>query len=539
MNAADPTAPLETPAAQAEFLAAMQRPETYRALHAVNGPVRCIETHISWVFLTGRYAYKVKKPVRLSFLDYSTPQRRAELCHEELRLNRRHAPDLYVDVVPIGGTPARPVVGGKGAAFEHALRMLQFDPALELTHLLQSGSLEPGEIGMLGATIARTQQLADRAGPDDHFGTPATAHRITLDNFAEIGRLLPGAVASEHLADLQARIDAAYRKVRALMSSRRERGFVRECHGDLHCGNVVRWQRRLVAFDGLEFDPALRFIDVVNDLAFLSMDLGAHDRADLRRELLNAWTAASGDYAAITLLPYYEGYRALVRAKVAALRRQQARGAAVAAAGTLAHQYLAWERRQMQRSVPSLLVMVGLSGSGKTWLATRLATTIDAFHLRSDVERKRLAGLGPLDASGSPPDGGIYTREFNARTYTRLRECVAACLAGSESIIVDAANLRRHERESFLQIAASHGATASIVHCAAPLEQRKARVAQRRESATDASEATAALLDRQPAFWEPLNTAEQSVTMTVDTSDAAAVAGVIDALGERCRRQAT
>ena len=444
-----------------------------------------------------------------------------------------------MDVVPIAGTPARPVVGGAGTAFEHALRMLQFDPELELTHLLQSGRVDPGEIRVLGAEIARMHQLAGPAALHEDFGTPATAHRITLDNFVEIGRLLPGAEETEHLADMQARIDAAYAKVQALMSSRRERGFVRECHGDLHCGNVVRWQRRLVAFDGLEFDPALRFIDVVNDLAFLSMDLGAHDRADLRRELLNAWTATSGDYAAITLLPYYEGYRALVRAKVAALRRQQARGAAVTEAATLAHQYLAWERRQMQRSAPALVVMVGLSGSGKTWLATRLAAAIDAFHLRSDVERKRLAGLGPLDASGSPPDGGIYTREFNERTYTRLRECVAACLAGSESMIVDAANLRRHEREAFLQIAARHGATATIVHCSAPLEERKARVAQRRESATDASEATTALLERQPAFWEPLSAVEQAATMTVDTSDPAAVSRVIDALGDRCRRQAS
>ena len=537
VNAADHTSPLDTPAAQAEFLVAMQRPESYSALHRVTGPVRCIETHISWVFLTGRYAYKVKKPLRLSFLDYSSHARRAEFCHEELRLNRRHAPDLYVDVVPICGTPAQPVVGGSGSAFEHALRMLQFDPAQELTHLLQSGDVEPAEIRTLGESIARTQEQADRAAPAGHFGTPETAHRITLDNFIEIARLLPRAEESGHLSDMRSRIDSCFAQVRALMSSRRESGFVRECHGDLHCGNVVRWQRRLVPFDGLEFDPALRFIDVVNDVAFLSMDLGAHARTDLRRELLNAWTAASGDYAAITLLPYYEGYRALVRAKVAALRRQQARGTAVGESATLAHQYLAWERGQMQRQSPSLVVMAGLSGSGKTWLATRLATACDAFHLRSDIERKRLAGLGPLDASASPPDGGIYTRAFNERTYARLQECVESCLAGNESVLVDAANLRRHEREDFLQIAARRGVAATIVHCSAPLDERKARVARRRESASDASEATEALLDRQPAFWEPLGPGEQNVTVTVDTTDAAAVDRTLAQLAARCSRE--
>ncbi len=534
MNAADHTSALDTPAAQAEFLAAMQRPESYSALHRVTGPVRCIETHISWVFLTGRYAYKVKKPLRLSFLDYSSPARRAELCREELRLNRRHAPDLYVDVVPIGGTPAQPVVGGAGTPFEHALRMLQFDPAQELTHLLQAGDLEPGEVQALGESLARAHQRADRAAADGHFGTPETVHRITLDNFDEIAGRLPGAEETEHLADMRSRIDATFARVRMLIASRRERGFVRECHGDLHCGNVVRWQRRLVAFDGLEFDPALRFIDVANDLAFLSMDLGAHARADLRRELLNAWTAASGDYEAVTLLPYYEGYRALVRAKVAALRRQQARGPAAADSTTLAHQYLAWERHQMQRRRPSLLVMAGLSGSGKTWLATRLAAACDAFHVRSDIERKRLAGLGPLDTSDSPPDGGIYTQAFNERTYARLQQCVESCLAGNESVLVDAANLRRHEREDFLQVAARHGAAATIVHCTAPLDERKARVARRRESAMDASEATEALLERQPAFWEPLGPAEGAVAITVDTRDALAVAGVLEQLTASC-----
>jgi hypothetical protein len=192
----------------------------------------------------------------------------------------------------------------------------------------------------------------------------------------------------------------------------------------------------------------------------------------------------------------------------------------------------------MQRASPSLVLMVGLSGSGKTWLATRLATACDAFHLRSDMERKRLAGLGPLDASDSPPDGGIYTQAFNERTYARLQQCVECCLDGNESVIVDAANLRSREREDFLRIAQRHGAVATIVHCSAPLDERKARVARRRESATDASEATEALLDRQPAFWEPLGRAEHDLTVTVETTDAAAVARALARLTARCRREA-
>jgi uncharacterized protein len=264
----------------------------------------------------------------------------------------------------------------------------------------------------------------------------------------------------------------------------------------------------------------LRFIDVANDLAFLTMDLAVHGRIDLRREALQAWLETSGDFEAVALLPYFELYRALVRAKVAALRGQQARNATSGATGaaTLAHQYLDWAVSQMRRQHPKLVVMVGLSGSGKTWLARRIAARCDALIVRSDVERKRLAGLQPLDPSASAPDAGIYSRQFNARTYERLRDCAAMCLRGRESVIVDAANLRRAERDRFVAAARELGAEAMIVHCVAPLEVLKRRVAGRAATGADASEATVALLDRQPSYWEPFADSELGHVVTVDTT---------------------
>ncbi len=326
MNAGQYNSPLDAPAAQAAFAAAMQDPAAFAALHPVPGPVTCIETHVSWVFLTGPFAYKVKKPLRLSFIDYSTAERRAALCREELRLNRRHAPGLYVDVVPIAGTPAAPRVGATDSPpFEHALRMVQFDPQLELTQLLQSGAVAAGELQDFGKRIAQMHATAAIAAGADTFGTPDNAHRITLDNFDEIARVLPGRDEAQQLARLRGQAQRLFAAGRPLMEQRRQDGRVREGHGDLHCGNVVRWQGTLAAFDGLEFDPGLRFIDVANDLAFLTMDLAVHGRTDLRREALQAWLETSGDFAAVALLPYFELYRALVRAKVAALRGQQAR----------------------------------------------------------------------------------------------------------------------------------------------------------------------------------------------------------------------
>ncbi|HET9694267.1 MAG TPA: AAA family ATPase [Steroidobacteraceae bacterium] len=507
----------------------MQTPGAYAALHAVSGTIGCVETHVSWVFLTGACAYKVKKPLRLSFLDYSTAARREWACREELRLNRRYAPDLYLEVVPIAGRPEAPRVGATDApAFEHAVRMVQFDPAQELTQLVQAGAITSAEIAQLGAELWQVHDGAAPAEPASPFGTAAVVHRATLDNFDEIARSLPAARGFD-LAEMRAYVEHAFQRLEPRMDLRKHQGSVRECHGDLHCGNIVRWGGRLVAFDGLEFDPALRFIDVASDLAFLAMDLSAHGRDDLRRTWLDAWTAASGDYAAVELLPYYETYRALVRAKVAALRGQQA-------AAPLAHQYLDWARHQSARRAPTLVVMAGLSGSGKTWLARRIAEAIDGLHVRSDVERKRLAGLAPLASSGSARDAGIYTQEFNRRTYARLRECVRCCLQGGENVIVDAANLRRDEREAFVRIAAELGARAHLVHCQAPLDVLRARIVARSATGADASEATAALLERQPSWWEALYEAERTMTLELDTSRPEQVEAILRRLSDAARR---
>ncbi len=511
----------------------MQNPAAYSALHPVTGPVTCIETHVSRVFLTGPFAYKVKKPLRLSFIDYSTAERRAALCREELRLNRRHAPGLYVDVVPIAGTPAAPRVGATDSPpFEHALRMVQFDPQLELTQLLQSGAVAAGELQQFGKRIAQMHVTAAIAAGADTFGTPDNANRITLDNFDEIARVLPGRDEAQQLTQLRGQAQRLFEAGRPLMEQRRQDGRIREGHGDLHCGNVVRWQGALAAFDGLEFDPGLRFIDVANDLAFLTMDLAVHGRTDLRREALQAWLETSGDFEAVALLPYFELYRALVRAKVAALRGQQARNGTAGGTGavTLAHQYLDWAVSQIGRPRARLVVMVGLSGSGKTWLARRIAESGVALIVRSDIERKRLAGLRPLDTSASAPDAGIYSREFNTRTYERLRDCVGNCLRGHESVIVDAANLRRAERELFLAAGREHAAEVVIVHCAAPLEVLRRRVAERADAGTDASEATVALLDRQPSYWEPFSAYEKSHVVAVDTNSPDSIARALHGL---------
>jgi aminoglycoside phosphotransferase family enzyme/predicted kinase len=493
------------------------RPEAYP--HVVATPIQIAETHISWVLLTGDFAYKVKKPLRLNFLDYSTLERRHAFCEEELRLNRRHAPELYLGVSPIGGSEGAPRIDASGPVLEYAVRMRQFDRREELSALLAADAVNTESLADLGGTVARLH--ADAAVADDpHFGDPTTLRRIVFANFDELRKLPECAARAADMRRLEASVARALDAADERVIERKTQGRVRECHGDLHCGNIVRWRGRLIPFDGIEFDPGLRWIDVMNDLAFLTMDLAERDRRDLRLGALQAWCETLGDFEGLRLLPAYECYRALVRAKVAALAARQASDGpgnrCTSVADCLRH--LEWAAARLRPRRPALLLTCGLSGSGKTWLARRLAPALDALHLRSDVERKRLAGLSPLADSRSQSGEGIYTLEFNERTYARLRSCAEAALAGGENVVVDAAFLRRHERESFADLAARSDATFTILHSTAPAALLRQRVAERSTRRDDASEAGLDVLARQPGHWEDFHAGEQTSVISIDTS---------------------
>lgn len=493
--------------------------------HRVVEPIRVAETHISWVFLTGDYAYKVKKPVRLSFLDYSTLTRRREFCDEELRLNRRLAPGLYLGVSRIGGSAQQPRVDAEGPAIEYAVRMRQFSPQEELVALLETHGVEEEDLAALGAVIAEFHRDAAGTPAGTAFGAPAIVHRVTLDNFDELRTLPEAASWAERIDALESRLTALHATLSSFMTERRATRFVREGHGDLHCGNVVRWQGRLAPFDGIEFDPKLRFVDVVNDIAFLTMDLAERGHGEFRRAVLQAWAETLGDWPGLRLLPYYETYRALVRAKVAALRARQLPDDAAhrAEAVTDSLRYLDWAEHRLRPRRPALIVTCGLSGSGKTWLAQRLRGPLGTLHVRSDVERKRLAGLRADADSRSPTDAGIYTLEFNERTYARLLDCAAAALAAGEPMIVDAAFLRRAERLRFLALAEELAVPFAIVHCTAPDAILRERVAARSAARSDASEAGLEVLARQPGYWEPFDEPETSQVVGIDTSAPAVV----------------
>lgn len=478
----------------------------------VDGPL-LVETHISWVFLTGRLAYKVKKPVRFDFLDFSTRESRSHFCEEELRLNQRFAPGLYLGLSRIvQRSDGSLVVDQEGELVEHAVRMRQFDRAQELGALMEARAVEAAELRRFGARVARQQAEAPVAGPP-HCDDGALIHACR-DNFSTLRQAGAEPAAVEALARWT---EAEHARLAPLLARRRAAGRWRECHGDLHCANVVRYEGELWPFDALEFDPALRWIDAACDVAFLWMDLEARGRADLAAAFLDGWLQESGDFEALEALRLFGVYRAGVRAKVAALRHAQSRDPATE--GELAR-YLLEAGRLAAPRPPRLVATMGLAASGKSRLAEALLAPLAGVRVRSDVERKRLAGLAASASSG----GSIYGPEMTARTYARLAEAAAHALGGGFNVVVDAACLLRRERDALRSLARARGAPFRLIEVTAPRDVLESRLETRAAAGTDASEATREVLAKQLGFAEPPGADEREDTVTVDGSRPVAVA---------------
>lgn len=443
--------------------------EVLAALPAIE---RCIETHISWVLLAGEFAWKVKKPLTLPFLDYRTVERRRLCCDEELRLNRRLAPQLYLGVVDLNGEPA--------------VKMRRFDEAQRLDHVCAKCDLSDAHLSVFARDLVAFQaQAAVSASPT--FGSPEAILADALENFEELERLLPDAVGD--LTRLKQWTQDEFARRQGDFARRKRQGKIREGHGDLHLGNLVLLDGRIVPFDGIEFNAGFRHIDVASEIAFTLLDLLDHQRPGLATWLLSEWMSWSGDFDALTVLRFYLVYRALVRAKVAAL--QENRDSSLG--------YLSFARRLINSPRPTLTITCGLSGSGKTYLSTRRLASADflqTVRIRSDVERKRLHGFAPDSDSG----GTIYGPAATLRTYALLAELAEQALRAGWSVIVDAAFLRRSERTAFAHLACSLGAGFAILAPEVSPEICSARLATRRG---DASEATPAVLGEQLHYFEP------------------------------------
>jgi len=481
--------------------------------HAVNSPIEMLQTHISYIFLTGDYAYKLKKPLDLGFLDFSSLEKRQYYCQQELQLNQPIAPDIYLNVFPITQQHDSLELNGEGEPIEYVLQMCQFPQSALFSEMEKAGQLTESLLAQLGKQVARFHQQAKTNDDIRQFGDPETIKDAIDNNYRHTEKYIGIAQSQQQFTDTKAFTDQFFQTYNSLLNYRKDNNFIRECHGDLHLKNICWWQDKIQLFDRIEFNEPFRFVDVLCDVAFTVMDLQFRGCSDLATVFLNNYLDYTGDWEGVPVLPLYLTRQAYVRAKVNSLLLDDSNVSEdeKAQAKQQASQYyrLAWQYTQPQQG--RFWMMSGLSGSGKTTVARELAKQFNAIHLRSDAVRKHLAGLD-VEQEGSPE---IYRPEMSKQTYDKLLELGTSLASQGWPVILDAKYDRQQFRQAVIEAANEYHFPLQMIHCDAPIEVLRDRVTARQ---TDISDATASLLEQQQANAEPFTETEQSYVLTIDTS---------------------
>ncbi|MCA9194301.1 MAG: AAA family ATPase [Planctomycetales bacterium] len=466
------------------------------------------ETHISWIFLIDQTAYKLKKALSNDFLDYSTLEKREHYCREELRLDSRFAPELYMDVVPVTFDKGQFYVQGVGQVVEWLVKMKRFEPGALLSERLGKGVVSPQEIDQLAHVVANAHGAAV-AGRSKQQQILEAAR----DNFRTLASCLSANIEDLSWSELKAWTETEFQEHERKFRARAESGFVRECHGDLHAGNIVSWRGSLVPFDGIEFCDEFRWIDVLSDTAFLVMDLIHRGYPALAAQFLNTYLEVTGDYEDLELLRWYLVYRAMVRAKVAALLMMQSTGGQRQAAQTEVQQYIFLAEELRRSHIPRLWITHGVSGSGKSTGSMAMVRDQGAIRLRSDVERKRYDVL--ISSNTGFPVQVRYDKESVQRIYRRLLELARRILKAGFSVIVDATFLDRGQRDKFRELAAQLRLEFAILSFQAPVETLRSRINDRLTQGGGPSDAGLDVLKLQLQTQEPLGEDELSHTFII------------------------
>jgi len=496
---------------------------------------KVIETHISWVLLTGNYAYKIKKPLNLGFLDFSSLEKRRHYCFEELRLNARLAPSIYLDVIVISGTEQQPKLDGSDKVIEYAIKMRQFEEDNTFDLLLAQNQLTCEHIKQTAKIIAAFHSSIESTTADTEFGSADIVMQFVLENFSQILQL-DSIEKPDSLNQLASWSEQQHTELQEFFRQRKQSGFIRECHGDLHLGNIALIADQVVPFDGIEFNPSLYWIDVISEIAFLVMDLQNKHRHDLAFQFLNEYLQHSGDYNGLKLLRFYLVYRSMVRAKVSAIRSTQRTSVKEhqQAIGQY-HGYLQLAKSYTQIFTPLMIIMYGVSGSGKSWLSEQIISRYQAIRIRSDVERKRLHTLSPQQSSHSGIDCGVYNQSSSNLTYQNLLQFAVKIINAGFSVIVDATFLQQQQRKLFFKQAEQLQVPFLILHTQTDKRILLKRIKDRAGQLGNVSEANQKVLENQLLNMQPLNDEEQKYSLTVETNQATHLSKLWDFIDDHCR----
>ncbi|WP_223922248.1 bifunctional aminoglycoside phosphotransferase/ATP-binding protein [Geobacter sp. AOG2] len=477
--------------------------------------VELIQTHVSWIFLAGDTAYKIKKPVDFGFLNFSTIDRRRFYCHEEVRLNSRLCPDIYLGVVEVRESPGGAAFFGDGPIIDYAVKMKRLPAERMLDRLVEHGEVTSADMRAVARVIAAFHHAAATSPAISEYGQRERIMANWQENLDQSADDHQTPLSADELEVIREWVSSFVKNRSELFEKRISGGFIRECDGDIHLENICLTDGKIYIFDCIEFNERFRYCDTAADIAFLLMDLDFHRRRDLAEAVLDEYLAASGDTGLCEVIDFYKLYRAFVRGKVESFRQndggidpqeRELAGGRSAAYFRLARGYL-----ERQRLKTTLFITCGLTGSGKSTLAAQLAFELGIATYNSDRVRKQMAALPPDTAMHVPFETGLYSAAASEATYAELLRLAEAELAAGRSVIIDACFISREQRHRFGQLAASLSLPFVVLHCSCPDTEQRRRLLKRESSGESVSDGRLEILELQQNSFQPPDDSEGTV----------------------------
>lgn len=519
-----------------QLIEALLEPDSYP--HPVE-VITTIETHISIVFLTGEFAYKLKKPVDFGFLNFSTLENRKKFCQLEVALNQRTAPELYLGVYEVFSAPTenthassqiiiKPQQAGNKTAesqqtetvLDYLVKMRQFNPNHVLGKMLKHDCpLSENLLEKLADNLSAFHHVAEKVALDTELGTPKTQLQPMLDNlptlfkhFKQQGETHLKLIALENWTLTQ------FEQWQAFITQRRNEGFVRACHGDLHLDNIAIIDEAPLIFDGIEFNEHFRWIDCISDLAFLLIDMEFKNQKSASDKILSLYLSKTLDYNALYLLNFYRVYRTLVRAKITALRSEQ-----LPLNSPQHQQVLQTAKRYIEQAYrylscnekPKCILMQGVSGSGKSFLANSLLekTALNAIIISSDRIRKSLFGIASTHRVTDQEKSALYSASMNKKTYAALQNYAEVALKSGFNVIIDATFLLRKHRQPFYELAEQQGAKPYLLSINSSNSFAEQAIEKRQTSNNNPSDANYEIMLQQRKVLEPADVSENALQL--------------------------
>ena len=474
-----------------------------------------MQTQMSFLFLTGDLVYKVKKPVDLGYLDYTTLEKRRFFCQQELELNRRLSPDIYLEVVPITSRQGQFCLGGDGETIEYAVKMKQLPTEKMLGNLLRSNRVTEEMVVRIAEKVATFHNKAKTSSEISVYGKLEAITINAEENFNQTEKYKDISIPSLKYYRIKAYTDNFVKSNKSLLNKRVKDGRIRDCHGDLHAAHICL-SNGIYIYDCIEFNDRFRYSDVASEVAFLAMDLDRYQRADLSQAFVNAYVRLSQDKELLQLLNFYKCYRAYVRGKVASFMLDDPYASEKEAALATAHSYFDLAFKYTKEK-PLLFIMAGLVGTGKTTVAEALGRSLGLVVISSDITRKKLAGISPTEHRFEQFSGGIYSEEFSRKTYDEMFAQARELLFQGQSVILDASFKKKQDRLQAENLAEETKADFSVIECILDEETVKSRLEKRlKESST--SDGRWEIFEQQKQDFDKITGVQSENHIILDTS---------------------